>query len=76
MQPDLTRPGAADAFESCVSLYVDGVSREDEETMVRAGMALTTLLDITGGSRDTLLRMVIEAAAEAVRVAAGVRRPS
>lgn len=76
MQPDLTRPGAADAFDSCVSLFVDAVERDDPAIMTRAGYAFGALREITGGSRETLLAMVRDAAMETVRVAAGVRRPS
>ena len=76
MQPDLTRPGAGDAFDNVVSLYADACARDDDWTMTRAGYAFADLHHLVGGDRDALLTMVIEAAAEAVKVAAGMQRPS
>lgn len=76
MQPDLTQPGAADAFDQAVSLFADACAREDHDMMTRAGWAFAALHAMTGGDRDALLVMVRDAAAEAVSVAAGVKRPS
>ena len=41
-----------------------------------AGFAFAALHAMTGGDRDALLIMVRDAAAEAVRIAAGLQRPS
>ena len=40
MQPDLTQPGAADAFDTVVSLFADAAARDDTETMKQAGARL------------------------------------
>ena len=76
MQPDLTYPGAADAFDQVVSLFTDAAAKNDPETMARAGFAFAALHAMTGGDRDALLVMVRDASVEAVRIAAGLQRPS
>lgn len=88
MQPDLSaalsRPGAADAFDAVVRLFVEACTTDDPAVMERSGFAfgeLVKFLDPASDPRDSpfrepLIVLMRDAAAEAVRVSAGVRRPS
>lgn len=79
-QPDLydalKRPGIPDAFDEVVAIFVDAAATDDTEKMVEAGYAFGHLHAMVGGGQDTrdpLLGLVRDAAAEAVRVSSGLR---